>query len=51
MPAKSGIKGAVTRWDELQYVHIIQSDYIHGTVRLLTANYHRIEALNTSGTD
>ncbi|KAH8894296.1 Di-copper centre-containing protein [Thozetella sp. PMI_491] len=28
-PAKVGTKGAKTRWDELQYVHIVQSDYIH----------------------
>ncbi len=32
-PAKQGIKGAKTRWDELQYIHIVQSDYIHFVVR------------------
>ena len=31
-PAKGQIKGAQTRWDELQYAHIVQADYIHGTV-------------------
>ncbi|RYP81275.1 hypothetical protein DL770_005941 [Monosporascus sp. CRB-9-2] len=29
-PAKSGVPGAISRWDELQYAHIAQSDYIHG---------------------
>ncbi|KAI8627160.1 Di-copper centre-containing protein [Xylariaceae sp. FL1651] len=28
-PPQSGIKGAKSRWDELQYSHIAQSDYIH----------------------
>ncbi|OTA99165.1 hypothetical protein M426DRAFT_16734 [Hypoxylon sp. CI-4A] len=28
-PAKSGIDGAKSRWDELQYVHIVQVDYVH----------------------
>jgi len=36
-PAKSGIKGAQTRWDELQYAHIVQADYIHFVVRKATA--------------
>lgn len=33
LPAKSGIKGAVSRWDELQYVHAAQGRYIHHVVR------------------
>ncbi|KAI2619644.1 Di-copper centre-containing protein [Hypoxylon sp. NC1633] len=28
-PAKSGIPGAKTRWDELQYAHIVQVPYVH----------------------
>lgn len=32
-PAKSGIPGAKTRWDELQYAHIVQTEYVHGVVR------------------
>lgn len=31
-PAKGNIPGAVTRWDELQYAHAAQADYIHGVV-------------------
>ena len=31
-PAKAGIPGAVTRWDELQYAHIAQASYVHGVV-------------------
>ncbi len=33
-PAKNNLPGAKSRWDELQYVHIIQSDYIHQVVRI-----------------
>lgn len=29
-PAKTGIKGAVYRWDELQALHSEQSNFIHG---------------------
>lgn len=29
-PAKSGIERAVTRWDELQWAHIAQSNDVHG---------------------
>ncbi|KAI1385121.1 Di-copper centre-containing protein [Hypoxylon trugodes] len=28
-PAKAGIHGAKTRWDELQYAHIVQVSYVH----------------------
>ncbi|KAI1338963.1 Di-copper centre-containing protein [Xylariaceae sp. FL0016] len=38
-PAQSGIKGARSRWDELQYSHIAQSDYIHGVGAFLP--FHR----------
>lgn len=38
-PAKSGIEGAVTRWDELQWVHIVQSNVIHGVGQFLP--WHR----------
>lgn len=38
-PAKSGIEGAVTRWDELQWVHIVQSNVIHGVGAFLP--WHR----------
>lgn len=34
-PAKSGIPGAITRWDELQYSHIAQASYIHGVVGIV----------------
>ena len=34
LPAKSGVPGATTRWDELQYAHIAQASYIHGVVGL-----------------
>ncbi|KAI5918894.1 Di-copper centre-containing protein [Camillea tinctor] len=39
LPASSGIEGALTRWDELQYAHIAQSDYIHGVGAFLP--FHR----------
>lgn len=29
-PAKSGITGAISRWDELQSCHVEQSNFIHG---------------------
>jgi tyrosinase len=38
-PASSGIPGAVTRWDELQYAHLSQADYIHGVGAFL--GFHR----------
>lgn len=31
-PSKSGIAGAKTLWDELQYAHIIQVPYVHFVV-------------------
>lgn len=31
-PAGYGIPGARTVWDELQYVHIRQANFIHGVV-------------------
>jgi tyrosinase len=34
LPPKDGIKGATSRWDELQYAHAAQARYIHFTVRL-----------------
>ncbi|KAI3322651.1 Di-copper centre-containing protein [Xylariaceae sp. AK1471] len=30
-PPKNGIKGATSRWDELQYAHAAQARYIHNT--------------------
>jgi tyrosinase len=38
-PAKHGIPGAKTLWDELHYVHIYQSAYIHFTGAFL--QWHR----------
>ncbi|KAH9904731.1 Di-copper centre-containing protein [Xylariomycetidae sp. FL2044] len=38
-PPRSGIPGAVNRWEELQYAHIAQSDYIHGVGAFLP--FHR----------
>ncbi|KAI1087408.1 Di-copper centre-containing protein [Rostrohypoxylon terebratum] len=38
-PPKSGIKGAKNRWDELQYIHIAQTDYVHGVGAFLP--FHR----------
>ncbi|CAN8104145.1 unnamed protein product [Discula destructiva] len=38
-PAKSGIENAVTRWDELQWAHIVQSNDIHGVGQFLP--WHR----------
>ncbi|KAI2627026.1 Di-copper centre-containing protein [Hypomontagnella submonticulosa] len=38
-PAKSGIPGAKTRWDELQYAHIVQTEYVHGVGAFLP--FHR----------
>lgn len=32
LPPKSGIKGATSRWDELQYAHAAQARYIHNVV-------------------
>ncbi|TDZ30557.1 Tyrosinase-like protein orsC [Colletotrichum spinosum] len=39
-PAKSGIKGAVTRWDELHSCHVEQSNFIHGVGAFLP--WHRL---------
>lgn len=39
-PAKTGIKGAVTRWDELQALHSEQSNFIHGVGAFLP--WHRL---------
>ncbi|KAI0011054.1 Di-copper centre-containing protein [Xylariaceae sp. FL0662B] len=38
-PPKNGLPGAQNRWDELQYVHITQSSYIHGVGAFLP--FHR----------
>ncbi|KAI0014819.1 Di-copper centre-containing protein [Xylariomycetidae sp. FL0641] len=50
-PPKSGIKGAQSRWDELQYAHVSQVDYIHGVGAFLpfhryfvTAHGHLLQA-------
>lgn len=40
-PAKSGIEGAVTRWDEVIYGHLVQSNFMHRVVRP-KSNYHDI---------
>ncbi|KXH65419.1 amino acid transporter [Colletotrichum nymphaeae SA-01] len=39
-PAKTGIKGAKTRWDELQSCHVEQSNFIHGVGAFLP--WHRL---------
>lgn len=31
-PPKSGLEGAKNRWDELHWVHVVQSNVIHGVV-------------------
>jgi tyrosinase len=33
-PARYGVPGAVSVWDELQYAHIVNKNFIHGVVRL-----------------
>ncbi|KAI2471576.1 Di-copper centre-containing protein [Annulohypoxylon bovei var. microspora] len=38
-PPKTGIDGAKSRWDELQYIHIAQTDYVHGVGAFLP--FHR----------
>jgi tyrosinase len=38
-PANSGVPGALSRWDELQYAHLSQADYIHGVGAFLP--FHR----------
>ncbi|KAI1456044.1 Di-copper centre-containing protein [Annulohypoxylon moriforme] len=38
-PPKAGINGAKNRWDELQYIHIAQTDYVHGVGAFLP--FHR----------
>ncbi|CAK3818334.1 amino acid transporter [Lecanosticta acicola] len=38
-PARYGIAGATSLWDELQYVHVRQSSYIHGVGAFLP--WHR----------
>ncbi|KAF4899237.1 Tyrosinase ustQ [Colletotrichum fructicola] len=39
-PAKSGITGAISRWDELQSCHVEQSNFIHGVGAFLP--WHRL---------
>lgn len=31
-PAQTKIEGALNRWDELDWAHIVQSNIIHGVV-------------------
>lgn len=31
-PPKTGLEGAKNRWDELHWVHVVQSNVIHGVV-------------------
>ncbi|KAI1338254.1 Di-copper centre-containing protein [Xylariaceae sp. FL0016] len=38
-PPSAGVPGATSRWDELQYSHAAQSDYIHGVGAFLP--FHR----------
>ncbi|KAI0116207.1 Di-copper centre-containing protein [Hypoxylon sp. NC0597] len=38
-PPKTGLPGAKNRWDELQYVHIAQTNYVHGVGAFLP--FHR----------
>ncbi|KAI0435747.1 Di-copper centre-containing protein [Xylaria telfairii] len=39
LPPKSGIKGATSRWDELQYAHAAQARYVHNVGAFLP--FHR----------
>ncbi|KAI0452667.1 Di-copper centre-containing protein [Xylaria acuta] len=39
LPPKSGIKGATSRWDELQYSHAAQARYVHNVGAFLP--FHR----------
>ncbi|KAI0153122.1 Di-copper centre-containing protein [Xylariaceae sp. FL1272] len=39
LPPKTGLPGAESRWDELQYAHAAQARYIHGTGAFLP--FHR----------
>lgn len=39
-PAKAGIEGAQTRWDEVQWVHLVQSNFVHGVGQFLP--WHRL---------
>jgi tyrosinase len=41
-PPKSSIPGAKSRWDELHYVHIVQSDYIHFSVGWDDASHSKL---------
>ncbi|KAG8169670.1 hypothetical protein KVR01_000415 [Diaporthe batatas] len=41
-PAKSGITGAKTRWDELHSCHVEQSNFIHGTTDRAFLPWHRL---------
>jgi hypothetical protein len=36
-PSKLGIPGAKTRWDDLQYNHIVQTNMVHDVVSNLEA--------------
>ncbi|KAI0412994.1 amino acid transporter [Xylaria grammica] len=38
-PSKSGFEGAVTRWDDIQYPHVYQTVWAHGTGQFLP--FHR----------
>lgn len=38
-PAQSNINGSNSRWDELQWAHIVQSNFIHGNGQFLP--WHR----------
>lgn len=40
-PPVTGITGAKNRWDELQYCHIQQSNFIHG-VGYVDQDVHRV---------
>lgn len=44
-PAAYGIPGARTIWDELQYVHIRQANFIHGVVSHVNPRMHSIDRL------
>lgn len=32
LPSTSGIPGAVSRWDDLQWPHVVQTNWVHGVV-------------------
>lgn len=44
-PAQAGITGALNRWDELDWAHIVQSNVIHNVVRTRTPIVIKLKVL------